>query len=133
MKMERSSFQENGQMTTMNDKVPLIYDVWQFEFVYEDQPNKFKKRPIIIGAIDEDYVLALIVKVTSHEPREDYPGEVTIEDWKEAGLEKKSTARCSKTMLVPVEAFSKFKYYGHLSERDSEKVASMLINLGYIS
>ena len=77
--------------------------MWRLAFRYEDQPEKSKERPVVIGAVDKetDEVLLLAVKVTSHAPRPDCPGEVVLEDWQEAGLEKPSVARCSKHMVVP--------------------------------
>ena len=90
-------------MTTDRFAEPQLFEVWRMAFRYEDQPEISKERPVIIGAVNKetDEVLLLAVKVTSHAPRPDCPGEVVLEDWQEAGLEKPSVARCSKHMVVP--------------------------------
>ena len=114
----------------MNESTPALYDVWRIAFEYEDQPGVTKERPVIIGAIDEEFALVLVVKVTSHAPRPNYPGEVPLEDWKDAGLDKPSVARCSKTLLIPRSYLAGSHRYGRLSSRDSLKVAEALQSLG---
>lgn len=83
--------------STAKFEEPQLYDVWRMPFEYEDQPGVFKNRPVIVGGIDEESVevFVLSITVTSHPPRPNYFGEVPILDWKEAGLSKPSTARCS--------------------------------------
>lgn len=49
--------------------------------------------------------MLLSVKVTSHPPRQGIEGEIPLLDWQAAGLSKPSTARCSKTILVPLSVF----------------------------
>ena len=114
----------------MNNDTPALYEVWRIAFEYEDHPGIAKERPVIIGAIDEVFALVLAIKVTSHAVRPDYPGEVLLEDWKAAGLEKPSVARCSKTLLVPQIAFNGCYRYGRLSPGDSYRVAEALQSLG---
>lgn len=114
---------------------PQLYDVWQIPFEYEDQPGIFKKRPVIIGGVDTESVeiFLLSIKVTSHPPRSNYVGEVPILDWKDAGLSKPSTARCSHIVRLPKNFFlGKFRY-GHLSERDALAIEKVLAELGYLS
>ena len=91
-------------MTT--ESPPRPYDVWQMSFEYEDQPGVAKVRPVVIGAVDGGRAVVLAVKVTGHGPRPDFPGEVRLRGWKDAGLDKPSVARCSKTLVVPTEAFA---------------------------
>lgn len=112
---------------------PQLYDVWLLDFEFEDQPGVSKKRPVIIANIVDDSieVYILSVKVTSHPPRPKYNGEVVLLDWKEAGLKKPSTARCSKTAKVP-KSYFKIKL-GKLSDRDAKAVEAALIELGLIS
>ena len=114
----------------MNESTPALYDVWRIAFEYEDQPGVTKERPVIIGAIDEEFALVLVVKVTSHASQPDFPGEVLLEDWKDAGLDKPSVARCSKTLLIPRSYLAGCHRYGQLSSRDSSKIAASLQSLG---
>lgn len=116
-----------------NDVRPNLFDVWRLAFEYEDIPGVFKERPVIVGAFDEERALVLVVKVTGHGARPGFPGEVPIIEWKQAGLKKPSTARCSKSLLVPVEAFSGLTRYGQLSQRDSEAIELALKSLGTIT
>lgn len=113
---------------------PRTWEVWQLAFAYEDDPEKSKLRPVIIAAKSdaEVEVLVLSVKVTSHAPRADFPGEIPILDWEEAGLSKPSTARCSKHLLVPLSAFRGAHRYGRLSKRDESAVRDALKWMGLI-
>lgn len=114
----------------MSNRAVELYDIWRMAFEYEDKPGKVKERPVIVGAIDDKNAFVLIVKVTSHAPRESFAGEVILQDWREEGLEKPSVARCSKTLIVPLEAFELQAYYGHLTSRDSLELEMALRELG---
>lgn len=115
---------------TTNSPRPL--EVWRLEFVYEDQPKVSKVRLAIVAVVDHDKDTALVAKVTGHGPRPEFPGEVRIVDWKQAGLTKPSTVRCSKTMTVPLAAFNNASRYGPLSEEDARAVEQALRDLGAI-
>lgn len=131
------SYQPLGvkRMTMTNKTIePQLYDVWQIPFEYEDQPGIFKKRPVIIGGVDTESVeiFLLSIKVTSHPPRSNYVGEVPILDWKDAGLSKPSTARCSHIVRLPKSFFQGKLRYGHLSDRDAQAIEKVLTELGYL-
>ena len=104
--------------------------VWQMSFEYEDQPGVAKVRPVVIGAVDGGRAVVLAVKVTGHGPRPEFPGEVRLRGWKDAGLDKPSVARCSKTLVVPTEVFVGQMRYGHLNEEDALAVAEALREVG---
>ena len=118
----------------MTTNKPKLWEVWRFEFAFEEDPQKTKMRPVIIAAKDDiqDEVIVLSVKVTSHPPRKGFPGEVALLDWEKAGLSKPSTARCSKHLLVPIEAFYGCFCYGRLSKRDEDAVRQSLLSLNVI-
>ena len=115
-------------MTTPNEQTPQPYEVWCIPFVFDDQPGVFKFRPVIIGGIGKGGVklMLLSVKVTSHPPRQGIEGEILLLDWQAAGLSKPSTARCSKTILVPLSLFRGKKKYGRLTKRDQMAVRKAL-------
>ena len=75
-------------------------------------------------------------RITAHNnalalgPRPEFPGEVRLRGWKDAGLDKPSVARCSKTLVVPTEAFAGQMRYGHLNEEDALAVAEALREVG---
>lgn len=81
------------------------WEVWTAVFPYEDDPKKFKKRPVII--IDVESLKVLSVKVTHHEKRvyDDY--DVPICKWKEIGLKQPSVARVSKTIYLTKDKFDR--------------------------
>lgn len=116
----------------MTTNSPRPFEVWRLEFVYEDQPEVSKVRPAIVAVVNHDKDTALVAKVTGHGPRPEFPGEVRIVDWKQAGLTKPSTVRCSKTMTVPLAAFDNASRYGPLSEEDARAVEQALRDLGAI-
>ena len=95
-------------MTTTNESIPALYEVWHIAFEYEDQPGVTKERPVTIGANDEEFALVLVMKVTSHAPRPNYPGEAPLEDWKDAGLDnlplRAARKRFSSSDLISLAA-----------------------------
>lgn len=104
-------------------------------FQFEDDPSRFKERPVVIAAKNatDVEVLVLSVKVTSHPPRPGIPGEIPLLDWEDAGLTRPSTVRCSKYLLIPIAAFKAFYRYGRLSERDEKAVRNALLGLKVLS
>lgn len=110
------------------------FEVHKIAFEFEDKPGLYKKRPVIVIASKQfsSVTLVLSVKVTSHAARKDYPGEIELLDWKEAGLQKPSTARCSKLARVPIDQFTEKTLYGRLSHRDSRRIYEALLNIGVL-
>ncbi len=80
-----------------------VGDVWWAKFPYEDNPNEYTIRPVVI--LDKETVGLLSVKVTKHEAREYDPYDTPILYWNEAGLKLASTARVSKTMILDKSRF----------------------------
>lgn len=118
----------------MTTNEPKLWEIWQFEFAFEEDPQKTKKRPVIIAAKNssQEELIVLSVKVTSHPPRKGFQGEVALLDWEKAGLIKPSTARCSKYLLVPIKAFEGCFCYGRLSKRDESAVRQALLSMNII-
>lgn len=114
----------------MSDATPALHEVWRIAFEYEDQPGVVKERPVVVGAVDEETLVVLAVKVTGHGPRKGFAGEVRLADWAEAGLDKPSVVRCSKTLLVPARAFEGQLRYGRLSPEDALAVDAALREVG---
>ena len=112
-----------------DDMRPALYDVWRMEFEFDDQPGVAKHRPVVVGAMSDNHAEVLVVKVTSHGPRHSFPGEVPLRGWREAGLDRPSVARCSRTLIVPLEAFEGQRRYGRLTQADAEAVAAALHDL----
>lgn len=108
------------------------FEVRRVAFAYEDDPGKAKERPVIVAHVSQGEALVLVVKVTGHGPRPEFPGEVRLLDWEQAGLSKPSVARCSKTAAVPLSMLEAAPVYGRLSARDEEAVAAGLHEAGVV-
>lgn len=106
------------------------FDVLRVPFAYEDKPGVFKERPAVVASVDGGRAAVVLVKVTGHGPRPEFPGEVRILDWAEAGLSKPSTARCSKVVRVPVDAMLGCELIGSLTQRDADAVLRGLLEAG---
>lgn len=93
------------------------------DFKYEEDPSKSKRRPaVVIVRYSSSANRVALIKVTSHGPRPECNGEVTLEDWAVAGLSHKSTARCSKVAWAYPEEVVKEPLLGVLSDADLNKV-----------
>lgn len=113
-------------------RTPRSGEVWRLEFAYEDDPSITKHRPVVVAVVEESADMAVVVKVTGHGPRREYPGEVRLLNWKEAGPSKPSTVRCSKSLAVGLEVFAGAQYYGMLSPSDEQEVFVSLRKIGVI-
>lgn len=111
-------------MTTR--RMPRAYEVWRIPFAFEEDPSLVKERPVVIAGVSQEKAVAIALKVTGHGPRPEYPGEVRIADWREAGLTKPSTVRCSKRLAYPLQGFERATFYGRLSATDAAAVKAAL-------
>lgn len=109
------------------------YELRRIFFRYEEDATRGKFRPVVVALIDRQSSRALVLKVTGHGPRKGYPGEIPLLDWREAGLEKPSTVRCSKIAVVPMDVIRESGLYGVLTLRDARRVRAALTDLGYLS
>lgn len=115
-------------MTTSEAVEP--FQIRRLPFEYEDCPGTYKERPVVVAAVDNACALVVLAKVTGHGPRPEYPGEVRLRDWREAGLSKQSTVRCSKTIEVDLMDVEDALLVGELSEFDMQAVRVGLYEAG---
>ena len=87
--------------------------------------NGFQDPSVLIIDGTRCYVLSL--KITSHIPRLQFPGEYQIIEWKEAGLLKPSTICISRQLNLPAESF--VKKIGRLTELDRLNVTRIYLEL----
>lgn len=80
-----------------------VWEIWFAEFPYEEDATIIKNRPVIILNVEPLEVLS--VKVTSHDVRNKDKYDIPIQFWKEAGLNKPSIARISKTLFLDRQSF----------------------------
>ena len=83
---------------------------------YEDNPSTIEERPVLI--IDKDYVYALKITSQKHLERK---YDISIEYWKEAGLEKESYVSIDKKLEIPKKDF--IKRIGKLDSIDIKNIA----------
>ena len=75
---------------------PCKWEIWLANEKIEDDLTQVKKRPVLVVAPGVQYILSL--KITSHPARAQFQGEYEIIRWKDAGLSRASTIRCSKRL-----------------------------------
>jgi len=75
-----------------------IGEIWYAKFPLEENLSKYIERPVIISDICLPNLV--VIKITSHYPRESDPYDVPIIYYKEAGLKYPSTARISKAVII---------------------------------
>lgn len=99
-----------------------IGEIWLAEFVFEDNPNIKKKRPVLI--LENGFASVFSAKITSHSPRQNALGEYEIIKWKEAGLLFQSTIRLSKIIRIQDADF--YQKLGNLQEVDLLNVLKII-------
>lgn len=105
---------------TINDV--NIRDVVYVAFPFEEDPSVVKARPAIIIGKNTDELKVLVVKVTSHEPRDKYDYKVV--EWVKANLKCESTARASQIKAFGVENVE--RKLGTLDETDYNEVIKLV-------
>ena len=78
-----------------------VGEVWEVNFPFDDDDSQSKRRPCVIMDIDTLEVLSL--KVTTHEPRDEY--DIPIFKWRDANLLEPSFARVSKVAFIKKNDF----------------------------
>ena len=100
-------------------------DIIEAFVYYEDNPLVGKRRPVLVISSDEIFVLSL--KMTSHPPRNTYPGEYPLIKWQKAGLSKPTTVRASKILKIRYEDIIRVR--GRIDEGDMFQIRQILQNL----
>ena len=99
-------------------------EVWFVGFPLEENPNEILNRPVVV--LDEDSLGVLSVKITKHKVRAEDPYDTPILYWQKAHLRFASTARVSKVMNLPPEAF--LMKLGDLHPDDLAKIEELYIH-----
>lgn len=111
----------------ISSNAPSAWEIWWASVEFEDQPGVKKTRPVLVIP-NSATPLVLTLKMTTHPPRLNYPGEYEIIDYQKAGLKKKTVIRCSKAILLDQKAFS--SKIGILQPVDIMNVSNILRQLG---
>lgn len=96
-----------------------IGDLWWTHFPFSDK-DEYKRRPALV--IGDDTIAILTIYVTSQN-KEDNPYSILIEDWKEAGLSKKSWVRIDK--IIELSEWNMDRKIGELSQNDLTKILQL--------
>ena len=104
---------------------PLRWEVWLATVYFEDDPNIAKERPVIVIDVTASDIYVAI-KVTSSPPRSGDSKEYPIRNWGYAGLNKQSTARCSKILRIPRSEM--IHYIGTLHPVDIMEIQRRLVS-----
>lgn len=106
------------------NNIPKPSEVWYAHIPKEENPNDvMRNRPCVI-VDNDDSGEVLIIKLTTHEPREYDRYDVVLKDWQKCGLSRESTARVSKIQKLCLSQFDNFK--GELSQRDKTAIIDAL-------
>ena len=99
------------------------WEVWFAEFPFEEDATVVKKRPVIVLNVETLEVLS--IKVTSHDVRNQDQFDTPIVYWKEAGLNRESIARVSKTIRLTNDKF--IHRIGDLHIADQNSIAKQFV------
>ena len=89
-------------------------EIWFAQFPLEEDESKKISRPVLV--IDNGKDECLVVKITTHKPRDKDKFDLDIKQWEEASLDFPSTARISKLRLLPKTDF--IKKIGTIQNKD---------------
>ena len=98
-------------------------EVWSAWVGYEDKPGRGKYRPVLVIDVNEEKAVVMSVPFTSTFARDEY--DIEVFDWAEIPLEHISTARISKTIVIPVSDF--LKKLGKVSDDDWDNITDLLM------
>lgn len=76
--------------------MPNRWEIWFAKVKFEDDPSKIKNRPVLV--VDQQHAYIVSIKITTHDPRPEFWGELRINKWHEAGLDKPSVLRLSQKL-----------------------------------
>ena len=98
-------------------------EVWSAWVGYEDRPSKGKYRPVLVIDVNDTQAVVMSVPFTSTTPRDEY--DIEVFDWYDIPLDHISTARISKTIVIPISDFR--KRLGQVSDEDWNNITDLLM------
>lgn len=99
-------------------------EVVRIKFPFEDDPKKYKERSAIIVDTSKDKVKIMLLKVTTHAPRNMY--DYALRDHTVAKLRAGSVVRCNHVIELP--GAYKCNSIGHLSINDFNYISALYMN-----
>ena len=101
--------------------IPRKWEVWLVDMPFEEVEGS-KPRPALV--IDSQTQSLLVGTMTQHPPRDGYPNEYQLIDWKGAGLSIQTTLRLSKMVKLPPSSF--LQKMGIIRTVDQVNIRNML-------
>ena len=98
-------------------------EVWSAWVGYEDQPNEGKYRPVLVIDVNDTQAVVMSIPFTSTTPRDEY--DIEEFDWNDIPLDHISTARISKTIVIPISDFR--RKLGRVSDEDRNNITDLLM------
>lgn len=99
-----------------------IGEIWWVHFPYQERDQE-KRRPAIV--IDDETIAVLAMYVTSQDKHN--PFSIELEDWRVAGLSRRSWARIDK--IVSINEWYMDRKIGDLSPRDLLKIMQLVAEI----
>ena len=97
-------------------------EIWFARFPLEEDESRTINRPVlVVHSRNDEY---LVVKVTTHEPRDNDKFDVELKQWQAANLKFPSTARVSKLRLLPERNF--INKIGVIDDNDWESITEKI-------
>ena len=106
-----------------NDRRRIVarWEVWTAYSLYRDS-SAMKMRPVIIYEPRNDMIPC--IELTTHAPRQWLIWQYPLQNWREAGLDKPSTAVLNNLVTIPREALG--RRIGELSFTDRANIECMI-------
>ena len=99
-----------------------VKDVVYVLYPYEEDETKTSRRPAIVIDKNETSLEVLVVKVTTHEPRDEQ--DYKIIEWVKTNLTQPSIARTAKTEAFHVD--NVIKKVGTLTDKDYNNIIDII-------
>lgn len=112
---------------------PNPWDIWMAEVSYEENPNRFKTRPVIILEQDEectDENAWLAIYITSQVAKYRNRNDSVILEWQKEGLDKPSIALCAEILQLYETDLQRTRPIGYCSAYDINRIEDILDKLG---
>lgn len=94
------------------------WDIYWADVPFEEDCSQKKSRPVIIAKDNSIYVL--VIRITSHETRDNDPYDYLLQEWKYANLEKASVVRIRKIAQLKPDAVH--DYIGRIHPADALEI-----------
>ena len=111
--------------------IPIgIGDIFLLRVDFQDEPEGFKERPVVVIAVSDEEVVVMAVQITSVGPKEipiyhdQY--KLPILNWQKSGLDKPSWIKTHPNNILRIEISKLNKYKGRVHRTDLKRLLELL-------